>query len=150
MNPLHRALLVGGMAALPGLLFIAYNTLLFRGEYFYVFYALAGGVFATASFVLGALVTRLFRPATSRWQVILLLFGAIAAAWGLALALQGILSLTPLCVGQDNGDGSNDVALCLLQYGLVSLFSTPPVLTLGLVCATVTGAMLRRSPQNDS
>jgi hypothetical protein len=52
-----------------------------------------------------------------------------------------VLNLTPLCIGQDNGDGSNDLALCIVQTSLVSLVYSPLGFTL-LCLTTLPGGWL--------
>ena len=46
-------------------------------------------------------------------------------AWTLALFVLGLLNLTPLCVGQNNGDGNNDFAMCNVMTALAGLVYTP-------------------------
>ena len=46
-------------------------------------------------------------------------------AWSLALFVLGALNLTPLCVGQNNGDGNNDFAMCNLITALSGIVYTP-------------------------
>ena len=65
---------------------------------------------------------------------------ACAIAWCVALIVLGAISLTPLCVGQDNGDGINDLGLCVLQVIGVGVAMTP--IQLALVAAATAGAVL--------
>lgn len=51
-------------------------------------------------------------------------------SWGLALVALGLLNLTPLCVGQNNGDGRNDLFLCLLSTAASGIVYTPVYLTM--------------------
>jgi hypothetical protein len=51
-----------------------------------------------------------------------------------AILALGLLNLTPLCVGQDNGDGNNDLALCVLQSVMVAIVFSP--LEFVLLCLT--------------
>lgn len=46
-------------------------------------------------------------------------------AWTVALIVLGILNLTPLCVGQDNGDGNNAVGMCMFMTVLSGIVYTP-------------------------
>jgi hypothetical protein len=50
-----------------------------------------------------------------------------------ALAL-GLINLTPLCVGQENGDGINDFGLCMAQTVMVPIACSP--LEFILICLT--------------
>ena len=50
-------------------------------------------------------------------------------AFGLALFAMTLLNATPLCVGQDNGDGNNNLGMCMgyvvlagIVFGAVYLF----------------------------
>jgi len=49
-------------------------------------------------------------------------------AWALALFVLDALNLTPLCVGQNNGDGNNDFAMCNFMTALSGIIYTPPYL----------------------
>ena len=91
--------------------------------YWKVYYAVAA-VFLLASFLLG-----LFLPGLvpGHWQrhPWLWLFGQGLLAWLIAVLALGLLNLTPLCVGQDNGDGHNGFGLCVAQSVLVAIFYFP-------------------------
>ena len=75
-----------------------------------------------------------------RW---LLLFGLLA--WLTALACLALLNMTPLCIGQDNGDGINNLGLCTLYTLLAAVFYSPPVLLLEGM-SRVPGRQADRSP----
>ena len=51
-------------------------------------------------------------------------------AWIVALIVLGLLNTTPLCVGQDNGDGNNDFGMCMFMTALSSVVYTPIYLML--------------------
>jgi hypothetical protein len=53
------------------------------------------------------------------------LLGQGVLAWMIAALVLAVLNLTPLCVGQDNGDGNNDLALCMVQTSLVCIVYSP-------------------------
>jgi hypothetical protein len=55
-------------------------------------------------------------------------------AWLVAILALGLVNLTPLCVGQENGDGTNDFALCMLQTVMVAIVFSP--LEFVLLCLT--------------
>jgi len=68
-------------------------------------------------------------------------------AWILAFLLLGVLNLTPLCVGQDNGDGNNDFLLCLISTVASGIVYTPVYLvTLG--GSAVIGQWVMRAGKN--
>ena len=56
-------------------------------------------------------------------------------AWMAAWIVLGVLNLTPLCVGQDNGDGNNDLGMCIFMTALSSLVYTPLYLFMQTVSA---------------
>lgn len=51
-------------------------------------------------------------------------------AWALACLALGLLNMTPLCVGQYNGDGSNDLAMCIIATVASGIVYTPIYLTM--------------------
>ena len=148
-NPpeLKSSVVAGLLGAWPGLVLGA-GTLLFRREYFFITYAIVSGFFLALAFTLGALTPRHLRPDRSRKQVFLLVFRDLALAWDGALVLLSILNLTPLCVGQDNGDGRNTYALCVIQSVAVAVCYTPPVL--GMVALASLRLIRRHRPVSDS
>jgi hypothetical protein len=74
-----------------------------------------------------------FAPGTAEkrfWPIFLRMAAAAFLAVILALAVLTALNLTPLCVGQNNGDGTNNLVMCIVQTGLVAVFFGPLVLGL--------------------
>ena len=51
-------------------------------------------------------------------------------AWIVALIVLGLINITPLCVGQDNGDGNNDFGMCMFMTALSNVVYTPIYLML--------------------
>jgi hypothetical protein len=128
---------------IPALLFAAFSLTTFRGEYFWLTYALMSVVFLTASALLGLfLPTRLQGSRLGRPWMWILVQGVLA--WGLALLTLALLNMTPLCVGQDNGDGINKLTLCFVQTIGVAIASTPVAFTLLGLSALAGGAILDR------
>ena len=102
------------------------------------------GMFLTVLIILliGGLLSGFSLPAlfqklglTRSWAWILVQ-GSLA--WGLALFLLGVFSLTPLCIGQENGDGVNDLAECMGRATMSGLVCTPVYLGL-LIASTIIG-----------
>jgi hypothetical protein len=60
------------------------------------------------------------------------------------LGILGLLSLTPLCIGQDNGDGSNDLGLCAFQAMLLAVLYSPPVLLMLGLASGAAGLVVYR------
>ena len=102
-------------------------------DYFWKTYLIVGGIFLGASLALGFIMPALF---PTRWKrhPMLWLFGQGMLAWLVAVLILGLVNLTPLCVGQDNGDGHNDLALCMLQTVMVLVVFSP--LEFMLLCLT--------------
>lgn len=130
--------LCGVFVALPSLAFGLYMLLTSRGEYYEVVYDGVAAVYLAASLLLGATLAPRFR----RLWVGLFLAGALA--WLAALLTLALLNATPLCVGQDNGDGRNDFFLCVFQTAAVAAVSTPPLLMLLGLSAALGAVILRR------
>lgn len=59
-------------------------------------------------------------------------------AWIVALLMLGMLNTTPLCVGQNNGDGNNDLGMCMFMTALSGIIYTPVYLAL-LVASSLIG-----------
>ena len=114
---------------LPALLFAAFSIITSRGEYFWLTYALMSVVFLTASALLGLfLPTHLHHIRLNQPLIWIVVQGALA--WGMALLTLAALNMTPLCIGQDNGDGINDLSLCCIQTIGIAVGFTPAVLML--------------------
>lgn len=130
-------------STLPALVFLVCSLSLFRGEYFWSTYVLTGGVYVIASLLAGFFLPGWVqgRGVEAPWVWILL---QGLAGWVAALLALGLLSLTPLCIGQDNGDGTNNLGACLVQAGLVSVAFTPAVLVVLWLSATIGNRALER------
>jgi hypothetical protein len=87
-------------------------------EYFWKSYFIVCGVFLAASFAFGFFIPALAPTHWKRHSVVWFL-GQGLLAWLVAILALGLVNLTPLCVGQDNGDGNNDFVLCLVQTVMV-------------------------------
>lgn len=133
---------IGFITAIPSLLFLTFIVLATRGEYFFPSYSVMGLFFFTASFLSGAFVTYRFINRVSHTRLVLYLFLGSAIAWFISLFILAILSLTPLCVGQDNGDGSNDLILCVIQVLLVALSYSPFALLMIAIASFVSSRFL--------
>ena len=122
---LPRAVLIGCIGALPALFFLTYILLSFNNEYYFPTYLAMGLFFFAASFLLCTFITHRFINRVSPRRLAFFLFLGSAIAWIISLVILGFLSLTPLCIGQDNGDGNNDLFLCGIQVVLVSNSYSP-------------------------
>ena len=129
--------------ALPALLtgLAAFYTL--GDEYYRPTYLLGCAAFLITSFIAGGIVPP--QAYQGHWMKSWLgLFLAGAAAWLLAVITLALLNLTPLCVGQDNGDGINNLGLCSLYTILITLIYSPPLLLILGVHAVLGSAIVRR------
>ena len=127
--------------AIPALVFSLYMLGSSRDEYFWTTYAATSFTYITASLFLGlALTPRLQHSRLGRPWMWIGLQGLIA--WMVTLLALALLNLTPLCIGQDNGDGLNDLGLCTFYTMVVSLVFTPLVMTLLALCAAMGGRLI--------
>lgn len=110
-------------------------------QYYRDTYLAAWSVYLAVSLLAGLLIP----PSTQNlgWLkswVWLFLLGL--AAWMSGLVVVGVLNLTPLCIGQDNGDGINDMALCVFYTILAAVVYSPLVLGILLWSTGIGGALL--------
>jgi len=129
---LRRSILLGAVPALP-LLIIGLSR-----EYWGVIYPLWGASFAVLGCTSLALLLRRIadrRGATPpTWQIFVWQF----AAWVVSALILCAINLTPLCLGQANGDGSNNLAICLLLVPI--WFASMSVLVIPLIYASSVAA----------
>ena len=125
MSTLNR-LLSAFFTALPGLfLFILFLSSSWHGrDYWWGTYTAVLLVLFMTSLVLGFALPEMFQKLRMRhpWQWILLQ-GLLA--WLISLAVLWLLNLTPLCIGQNNGDGNNDLGMCMFMTVMSGIVYTP-------------------------
>ena len=121
--------------ALPGLfIFILFLSSGWLGkDYWWGTYTTVLLVLFLTSLMFGFALPMMFQKLRMRqpWQWILIQ-GLLA--WSLSLAVLWLLNLTPLCVGQNNGDGNNDLGMCMFMAVLSGIVYTP--VYLGLLAAS--------------
>jgi hypothetical protein len=141
--PKMLRLLTGLISTLPALLIGLCVFTCFRGEYYWLSYLITAGIFSLSSFVWGYWLPGFLIKGrfNNPW---LWVFTAGGLAWMLAISTLGLLNLTPLCIGQDNGDGINDAGLCFLYTALAGLVYTPGMLVLLLANSFIGGKILGR------
>jgi hypothetical protein len=121
---------------LPGFLFLFLFLVSdsFGRDYWWEAYTAVLIVLSLTSLLLGFALPTLFRklrmPHPWLW-----IFIQGLLAWGMSLVILGLLNLTPLCVGQNNGDGNNDLGMCMFMTALSGIVYTPFYLGLLAVCA---------------
>lgn len=112
-------------------------------DYYWPTYFLTCAIFLVASLLLGFFLPPfLQRLHITRPWIWLLIQGFLA--WAIAIVVLLCLNVTPLCEGQDNGDGNNDLALCVVQSLLVALVYSPLEVVLLLMSAAGGGMVLAR------
>ena len=117
---LISALFVAGPACILG----AISFFLFRTEYFWLTYVLVSIVFIGASILIG-ITFPYNRLGTRTLRTWMWLFMQGILAWVVALLTLTLLNSTPLCVGRNNGDGTNTLFICFLQTIGVAITYTP-------------------------
>lgn len=114
--------------SLPAILFLIVMPLLSSEENYRVLFALVGSAFLAVSFLF---VSTVCCRADSSWTRDKLFQGfamSTALAWIVALAVLACLAMTPLYMGQDNGDGTNGLAEGILLVILFTFTFSPLVL----------------------
>jgi hypothetical protein len=122
---------------MPALLFALSTVVLSWGEYYAFTYLIVSAVFCTLSFLLGTNIPARVRLGQGD-RIKLLVFRSTALAWIASLLLLAILNVTPLCVGQNNGDGRNTIGMCC-SYTVVAS-AAYSVLVVGLASFTAVAA----------
>ncbi|NTU54699.1 MAG: hypothetical protein HGA79_00435 [Anaerolineales bacterium] len=119
--------------ALPGSLFVVLviSSNMYR-EYFWSSILTGVSVLFGSALLLGFVQSPQLRP---KWVWIIT---AGFAAMVLALLVITVLNATPLCVGQDNGDGNNSLGMCMGYVVLYAIFYGIPYMML-LTMSAVTG-----------
>ena len=113
-------------------------------EYWWGTYLTVLIVLFISSMFFGFALPTLFQKLRLRHPWIWILVQGLLA-WTLALFVLGLLNLTPLCVGQNNGDGNNDFALCNLMTALSGMIYTPLYLVTLTVSAWLGQRVLQRN-----
>lgn len=118
--------------ALPSLLFfvLVVSSNMYNEYYWPSILTGVSVLFGSAS-LLGFIQSPRLRP---KW------FWIIAAgfvAMTLALLTITVINATPLCVGQDNGDGNNDLGRCMAHVVLYAIFYGIPYMILLTISAVM-------------
>lgn len=119
--------------ALPSSLFfiLAFSSNMYK-EYYWSSMLTGVSVMLGSALFLGFIQPPQLRP---KWIWII---AAGLSAMALALIMITMLNATPLCVGQDNGDGNNDFSMCMGYVILYAFFYGIPYIIL-LTVSAVTG-----------
>jgi hypothetical protein len=138
--PIMVRVLSAFFTAVPALVFGTASLVLYRGEYFWLTYVIVCSMFLFSSLTLGFILPAALKDHWLRHPWLWVFIQGILA-WLIAFAVLAFLNLTPLCIGQDNGDGNNDISLCMAQTVLIGLVYTPLELIM-LTLSTVSGGLL--------
>jgi hypothetical protein len=133
----------GFVTALPATVFWMLISTSAGSDYYWKSYFIVCGGFLAISFALGFFIPALAPKPWKRYPS-LWLFGQGLLAWILAILALGLVNLTPLCVGQDNGDGNNDFALCMVQTVMVAIVFSPLEFVLLFLTALPAGWLIKR------
>lgn len=124
----------GFVTVLPASIFLwMFISIVAGNENYWISYFIVSGLYLVVSLALGIFVPTL-APAHWKRHPVLWLLGQGLLAWLVAALALGLINLTPMCVGQENGDGINDFALCMAQTVMVPIACLP--LEFILICLT--------------
>jgi hypothetical protein len=129
--------------SIPAALWLTLVFLAYGDDYYWLAYIITCGIFLGVSLFIGFLFP-IFFPQSFKRRPGLWIFGQGVLAWKAAFFVLGLLNLTPMCVGQDNGDGNNDLVMCVVQTMLVGFVYTPLEFFLLLLSAVIGGRVLRK------
>jgi hypothetical protein len=120
------------LAVIPAVPLLALGI---SGEYWGRIHLLWGVTFAAVNCV--SLVLMLKRGGSEREQVPSTgrFFSRQVIAWCLSFLALGVINLTPLCLGQNNGDGRNGLVLCLMLTVIWPVFMSVFVVPLAYVAS---------------
>jgi hypothetical protein len=125
--PIFLCVYSGFVTVLPPTFIWMLITISAGSEYFWKSYFIVSGIFLAVIFALGFFLT------SQGWL-----------AWIVAVLALGLINLTPLCVGQDNGDGNNNFTLCMIQSILVPMVYSPLEFILLCLAAFPGGWLLKK------
>jgi len=113
------------------------------GEYFGKTYLIVSGIFLAVSFALGFLIPAI---APSHWKhhPSLWIFSQGVLAWLMAVLVLAVLNFSPLCIGQENGDGTNNITQCMMQTVMVPIAFSPLEFILLCLTALPGGWLIKR------
>jgi hypothetical protein len=137
---MKRAISIISIHCLPATLFLAY-VLSMGEEYFAPIYLMSAAAFLLSSIALATYNLRHYAEFIEAPQA--KLFFSMLFSWLVALFLLGFLNLTPLCVGQDNGDGVNTFQDCTINTVAGGTLYTIGMLFLILLVTMVAGWIIQ-------
>ena len=130
-------------SAPPAVVFSIYTLVSSWEEYYWPTHVIMTLIYIGISIALGWLIPITMQNSQLNYPWLWLLLTGILA-WMATLIGFSLLNLTPLCVGQDNGDGLNDYTLCSLYSIVIILVYSPVMLVLITLNAVVAGKIIDR------
>jgi len=128
---------------MPSIQFGVWVLFSFRDEYYWPTYGYMGLSFFLTSLILGLILPTLFQGNKYYYPWLWVIIAG-GVTWFVALAVFALLNFTPLCIGQNNGDGIDDIALCKMYTVLISLVYSPVALIIITSNAIICGKILGR------
>jgi hypothetical protein len=135
-------LFAASLVTVPAFLFWFFIQLIAHAEYYFIAYASMALVYLAGSFLSAITIVYRISHEESPKNITGNLFKASTTAWLVSLLTLTILNLTPLCVGQDNGDGSNDVKLCVIYTWLVALSCSSLVVPISWIACLLANRLI--------
>ena len=141
--PIGRRITTAFFTALPALFFFVPVVSIesMRHEYYWISILVGASVLFGSALVLGFFQPVWLRP---KWFWIM---AAGFTAMVCALFVIAILNATPLCVGQNNGDGNSSFGMCMVYVFLYAIFYGIPYMVL-LTMSAVTGHWAMKAFRN--
>ena len=124
--------------AVPGFVLFAWHFAsgMIYKDYYWGTYSSVFVVLVVGSVLFGFTLPTLFQGFGLRQPWMWIMASGILAGI-LALLILALLNATPLCVGQDNGDGNNDFGMCMAYTVLTSIVFTPIFLFMQTISALI-------------
>jgi hypothetical protein len=135
-------------SALPGLFFLTLflgSSLLGR-DYWWRTYLVVLVVLVFSALSFGFVLPPVLQKLGLRHPWMWILMQGLMA-WIAALLVLGLLNLSPLCLGQNNGDGNNDLGMCIFMTALSGIFYSPVYLLALVVSAMIGHGIINRRLQ---
>lgn len=117
----------------PAILFLSIMTLMADSDHNRILFASTGSTFVLLSFLFANAVWWLTAATRTRQELFHSLMASTTVAWIVSLAVLACLSVSPLYLGRDNGDGSNGIPEAVVMVVLFTFTFTPIILVLAAI-----------------
>jgi len=139
---LPSLMVLGCLQIIPSLLLLSGLILLSEAKNDFILFTLFGVAFVVLSLVSGIYVHCIHDNTASRQQLFRTMLVSSLVAWVVSVLILSLLSMTPLYLGRDNGDGTNGFAECILMVVLFSITWTPPMVMLSALTSLFSSRLL--------